>query len=118
MGMTQADMANWLGYTQKAVYLWESGEREPKYEVLHKIADAANCSIDWLLGRTNIKDASVLKTDIIEAVTIADAAHTGIKETIHTMSKEDLDAYIASRVDEAIKARVKKIVFIPEDSDK
>ncbi len=35
------------------IYEWASGKREPVSEYLIKLADYLDCSVDYLLGRTN-----------------------------------------------------------------
>jgi hypothetical protein len=37
----------------KAFYYWESGKRECGFDMLIKIADLFNTSIDYLVGRTD-----------------------------------------------------------------
>lgn len=46
--MTQAEMANALGYTSSAVTMWESGTRKPPSDLIPKIAEVLNCSIEDL----------------------------------------------------------------------
>ncbi|SCX52277.1 helix-turn-helix domain-containing protein [Lysinibacillus fusiformis] len=54
---TQQDIADILGITRPAYTAYEQGKRNPDYEILEKIADYYNVSIDYLLGRTDNKDA-------------------------------------------------------------
>ena len=50
-GMTQADLANYLGITQQAIAKWERDKAEPDIETLNKIADYFHVTTDELLGR-------------------------------------------------------------------
>ena len=54
---TQKDIADILGITRPAYTAYEQGKRNPDYEILEKIADYYNVSIDYLLGRTDNKEA-------------------------------------------------------------
>jgi len=54
---TQQDIADILGITRPAYTAYEQGKRNPDYEILEKIADYYNVSIDYLLGRTENKGA-------------------------------------------------------------
>ncbi|MFJ7663926.1 helix-turn-helix domain-containing protein [Lysinibacillus sp. NPDC097162] len=54
---TQQDIADILGITRPAYTAYEQGKRNPDYEILEKIADYYNVSIDYLLGRTDNKGA-------------------------------------------------------------
>lgn len=49
---TQTDVANLLNMTQTGYSKYERGERDIPTEVLIKLADIYNTSIDYLLGQT------------------------------------------------------------------
>lgn len=48
--LSQADLANLLHISKSSVNMYERGEREPNSEMLIKIADLFNVSIDFLIG--------------------------------------------------------------------
>lgn len=50
---TQKQVADYLGITRPAYTAYESGNRQPDYTTLEKLADYFNCSVDYLLGRSN-----------------------------------------------------------------
>ena len=54
-GLLQKEIANLLGISQQAVARWENGQTEPDSETLAKLAEIFNCSVDYLLGRTNVR---------------------------------------------------------------
>ena len=49
--MTQEDLAQKLGVTQSMVAKWEAGASYPRGEMLFRLANVLNCSIDELFGR-------------------------------------------------------------------
>ena len=51
----QEDLANMLNCTQACYSHYESGKRDIPTDVLQKLADFYEVSIDYLLGRTNQK---------------------------------------------------------------
>lgn len=53
--LTQTLIAKKLNISQRAYSHYESGDRDIPLEILIRIADFHNCSIDYLLGRTKIK---------------------------------------------------------------
>ena len=53
--LTQADMARILRVSQVAYSYYEIGKRDIPTDTLIEIADYFNCSIDYMLGRTNHK---------------------------------------------------------------
>jgi len=52
-GLTQGEVAIICDITEKAYQNYELMRREPKLEILLKIADAYNVSLDYLVGRTD-----------------------------------------------------------------
>lgn len=46
--MTQAEVANALGYTSSAVTMWETGDRKPPSDLIPKIAEVLHCTINDL----------------------------------------------------------------------
>ena len=48
-GLTQSQLADELGVTDKAVSKWEVGEANPDISLLVKIAEVFNVTIDYLL---------------------------------------------------------------------
>ena len=48
-GLTQAQFAEKLNYTDKAISKWERGESVPDIAVLWKIADMFGVTVDWLI---------------------------------------------------------------------
>lgn len=54
--LTQTELGKALHLSQRAISHYESGQRFPDENTLNLIADYFNVSIDYLLGRTNIKN--------------------------------------------------------------
>lgn len=52
-GLSQNEFAKIIGVKQSAVGNWESGIREPNFNMLLKISDSLNVSIDYLLGNSD-----------------------------------------------------------------
>jgi len=52
-GLTQKELANLLFLGESTISFYEADKREPKLEILEKLANALDVSVDWLLGRTN-----------------------------------------------------------------
>jgi len=55
--ISQEELGLIMSLSKSTISLYESGKREPDYETLKKLADYFGCSTDYLLGKTNIKDA-------------------------------------------------------------
>ncbi|HHY79518.1 MAG TPA: helix-turn-helix transcriptional regulator [Thermoanaerobacter sp.] len=64
-GVTQKELALYLGVSDRAVGYYESGQRTPPPDILQKIADFFHVSVDYLLGRTDVYNPT---DEITEAV--------------------------------------------------
>lgn len=53
---TQIELADFLGMSRQTIANYEIEKHEPDYETLDKIATRYNVSVDYLLGRTGIKN--------------------------------------------------------------
>jgi len=49
--LTQKELAEQIGISQKSYSHWETGKNEASLENLIKLADLLEVSIDWLFGR-------------------------------------------------------------------
>ena len=54
--MSQEKLASILKVTREAVSMWEIGQRRPNLDTLQKLADFFGCSVDYLLGRTDVRE--------------------------------------------------------------
>lgn len=50
MNLSQRDFASKIGVAPSTVGMWESGQREPDFEMALRLADFFNVSVDYLLG--------------------------------------------------------------------
>ena len=61
--LTQAELAKILGVSASTVSMWENGERAPVHAMVKKIADFFNVDMDYLYGRTNIRQHMSIDND-------------------------------------------------------
>lgn len=54
--LTQKEVANIFNMSNARYNQYETGKRTPDYETLNTFADFYNVSVDYLLGRTNLKN--------------------------------------------------------------
>ena len=53
--MTQQELANRLGGAKSTVAMYEKEDRNPSLDVLIKLSEIFNCSIDYILGKSDIR---------------------------------------------------------------
>lgn len=61
---TQQRMADILTISLNSYQKYEQGERNPSFDILVKIADTLNVSIDWLLGRDDFLQSLGVSSDV------------------------------------------------------
>jgi len=63
--LTQKEFADLFNLDDSTISLYENGKREPTYDIIVKIADYFNVSIDWLLERVDSKNLVFVESDYI-----------------------------------------------------
>ena len=61
-GLTQAELAEKLNYSDKAVSKWEKGESLPGVEVLYKLSKLYEVSLDYIVGEETAKPSPTPNT--------------------------------------------------------
>lgn len=62
LNMTQQELADKLDGAKSTVAMYEKGDRKPSMEVLLKLSEIFDCSIDYILGKSDIRNPE--KTDL------------------------------------------------------
>jgi len=92
-GISQEELAKTIEKTRQTVSQYMNGISEPGYETLCKIAEFFGVSVDYLLGRTNIKTPDATMQAVIE--------YTGLTEdnvsTLHYMTEGANQTIVRSR---------------------
>lgn len=73
--LNQEEFAKILNVSRSSIGMYESGKREPSDELKKQMADFFNCSVDYLIGNSDIKrePSQILgfdKAKILEALEI------------------------------------------------
>ena len=80
-GYSQQGFADAIGVKQSTVGNWEAGAREPKFEIMERLADFFGVSVDYLLGKTD--DPTPSSTEMTEE-------EKNILGLLHKMSEDEL----------------------------
>lgn len=60
-GLLNKELAKEINVEPATITNWEKGNRSPREDILIKIADYFDCSLDYLLGRTDNKTSKIIK---------------------------------------------------------
>lgn len=99
--ITQKQLADGIGVSTGNISDWKSGRSSPNIEVLPKIADYLNCSVDYLLGRTDNPQA-----------------HEGISAEISEDKQNLLEMFDQLHEDDKIRIITKMETIIEDYSEK
>ena len=73
---TQQELAEKLGKVKSTIAMYENGSRKPSFKVLNQLTELFSCSADYLMGKTNFREAinyetvEFSKAKILEALEI------------------------------------------------
>ncbi len=56
LGLTQQELADKIGGAKSTIAMYENESRKPSMEVLLSLSEIFNCSIDYLLGKTDVRN--------------------------------------------------------------
>ena len=65
-GLLQSDVAKYIGKSERIVGFYEKGERDPNTDTLIKLSELFEVSIDYILGKSDIKNCSTVNLDDID----------------------------------------------------
>ena len=85
-GLKQVELAGILGVRQNTLSTWETGRYEPDNEMLQKIADYFDVSVDYLLRKSSIKQMPTAPIDMIRI--------TRLMRTIEPMTPAQFDSTV------------------------
>lgn len=86
-GLTQEELANLTGLKRSAIGMYESGSREPKFEILEILADFFNVDMNVLLGKENVPAQYYINP---ETVALAQTIHDNPELRILMDASKDL----------------------------
>ena len=85
-GKNQAEVAKFINVSQVAYSKYETGKSEPSYDILTKLADYFDVSVDYILGRDEMPALKI--PDELKDVQVA--FYDGIKD----LKQEDIDELV------------------------
>lgn len=72
-GLSQAEFANKMGVSLASVCMWEQNKREPRRELRDKLCDFFNVDMNYLTGKSDVKNAFQSRGVMIKMYNLEDA---------------------------------------------
>jgi len=63
IGMTQQELADKISGAKSSIAMYENEDRKPSLEVLVKLSEIFDCSIDYILGKSDIRKPENISID-------------------------------------------------------
>lgn len=67
-GITQKQLSNSIGVTERAIVAYESGKMKPNFDAINSLADTFSVSADYLLGRTDTPNSNVTPVTVDSSI--------------------------------------------------
>lgn len=64
-GLLQSDIAKYINKSERIVGFYEKGQRDPSTETLLMLSELFGVSVDYILGKSDIRNPEELDTDKI-----------------------------------------------------
>ncbi len=97
MGYTQKQLAKLASITEASLSRYENGLREPKINTLVKLAKVLGCTVDYMVGNTDVVDGIIVdRQKLPELLKTVDLKYLSIaKDLEHSnIPVEDLKAIV------------------------
>lgn len=92
---TQQDLATRLECSKSVIGLYESETRKPSMEVLIKLSEIFNCSIDFIIGTSDIRNPKEINVDDAD-IAFADGIK-GLNSANKEIIKSTIEALLAKQ---------------------
>ncbi len=102
---TQQDLANKLECSKSVIGLYENETRKPSLDVLIKLSEIFNCSIDFLIGKSDNKNLENTKNNIKYEFDLKDY---DLNENELSDLKSKIEEFAEFQINKIIKNREKK----------
>lgn len=93
--MTQQQLADKIDGAKSTIAMYENETRKPSMEVLIKLSEIFDCSIDYILGKSDIRNPEKVNIDDVD-VAFANGMK-GLNETNKMIIKNTLEALLAKQ---------------------
>lgn len=89
-GYTQQELADKLNGAKSTIAMYENETRKPSLEILVKLSEIFNCSIDYLLCKTDIRNSGQQIDDVLNEAMIG-MSKTDYEKLTETQKKQIRD---------------------------
>lgn len=93
--MTQQELADKLNGAKSTVAMYEKEDRKPSLEVLVKLSEIFNCSIDYILGKSDIRNPEKVNENEIDVAFAAGIK--GLNKENQEIAKSIIEGLLAKQ---------------------
>lgn len=113
--MSQAELADKLGFSKSTVAMYELGKREPDFKTLEAIADLFNVDMNFLLGKSGSELSSKDERDITKDVDNIIAKLTAGEDGPASYNGEAIDPEAADLFRDELQIALRRLKIINKE---
>ena len=101
--MTQDSISKELGVSKSTIGMWETGKRLPSPDLCEQIADYFNVDIDYLYGRTKIRQKIHFDNDgnLLRALSVNESSLIDNFQKLNSVGKQKAMEYITDLTEQS-----------------
>lgn len=88
-GMTQEELGKRIGQTKSNISKYERGTLQPSIETLNQLSDIFNVSIDYLVGRSNVRNLKDVSCLLKQYDDLSEESKKELEKYIHLLKIKD-----------------------------
>lgn len=98
-GMTQQELADKINGAKSTIAMYENETRKPSMEVLIKLSEIFNCSIDYLLGKSDKRNIDDKKEEL-EINWALNGGYSALNDANREIAKSVIESLLAKQEQE------------------
>lgn len=100
--LSQKELAKLLGVSPSTIGMYEAGKRTPDSEMLTRICDFFNITVDYLIGRSNIKNPQCSTSKKTEQSHLTDDEKNilNLYKKLNDKDKAKVEGIMENKIDE------------------
>lgn len=89
LGLTQEELGKKIGQTKSNISKYERGALQPSIETLTQLSDLFNVSIDYLVGRSNVRNPENSNCFLKQFDDLSEESKKELEKYIHLLKIKD-----------------------------
>lgn len=94
--ITQQELANKINGAKSTIAMYEKGTRKPSMQILIKLSDIFDCSIDYLLGKSDVRKPEIQNEDLLDLAKVGFTKENYKPPSLYALITDFLNNFITT----------------------